>query len=104
VEGFLAIQSGAAPPLVIEAAHSVRDIFAIVGEAPSGGPVDLQLRQDDVVHCTLRIPSGATISDVVGGFGLPPLRAGARLELDIVSVAQTSDSTPGGDLTVTIRL
>jgi hypothetical protein len=108
VEGYLAIQASAAPPLVIEAAHAVRDIFAVVGEAPTGGAIELRLRQDDEVYCpplTIPVtPAGTTISNVINGFGLAPLRAGARLCLDITSVAQTADSTPGRDLTVTIRL
>jgi hypothetical protein len=41
VEGYLAIQLNSAPPLVIEDGHSVRDVFAVVGEAPSGAPVEL---------------------------------------------------------------
>ena len=53
VEGYLAIQTGAAPPLVMEDAHAARDIFAVVREAPSGGAIELQLRQNGSVYCTL---------------------------------------------------
>lgn len=42
VEGYLAIQTDAAPPLVLEDSHAPRDIFAVVREAPTGGPVQLQ--------------------------------------------------------------
>src|SRR5260370_24359783 len=31
VDGFLAVEASVAPALVVEAAHSVRDIFAVVG-------------------------------------------------------------------------
>ena len=104
VEGSLAIQTSAAPPLVIETAHSVRDIFAVVSDAPTGAAVQLQLRQNNTVYCTLNIPIGAAISNVVNGFNLPPLEAMSKLSLDILSVGQTGETTPGRDLTVTLRL
>lgn len=104
VEGFLAIESKAAPPLVVEDPHSVRDIFAVVEEAPTGAPVALRLWQDDAVYCDLTIPAGEKISNVVHAFGLPPLPEKAQLTLEVVSVGQTFDTTPGRDLTVTVRL
>jgi hypothetical protein len=104
VEGYLAIQSNAAPPLVVQDSHSVRDIFAVVREAPTGAPVELRLRQNEVVHCNLTIPANSTVSNTVSGFGLPSLAAGAQINLDIVSVGQGADSLPGRDLTVTLRI
>jgi hypothetical protein len=104
VEGYLAIQTSAAPPLVIEAAHAARDISAVVGEAPSGGPVQLQLRQGSTVYCTLTIADGASTSNLVDGFGLTPLAAGSQLSLDILSVPGAADTLPGNNLTVTVRL
>ncbi len=104
VEGYLAIQTDAAPPLVIEAAHAARDIFAVVAEAPSGGPVQLQLRQGSTVYCTLTIADGAVTSNSVSGFGLTPLAAGSQLSLDILSVPGVAGTLPGNNLTVTVRL
>jgi len=104
VEGYLAIQSDVAPPLVVEASHSVRDIFAIVREAPTGGPVELRLRQNETIYCQLTVAEGATVSNVVDGFGLPPLDGSAQLSLDILTVPEAGAGTPGQDLTVTIRL
>jgi hypothetical protein len=104
VEGYLAIQSDVAPPLVIEETHSVRDIFAVVREAPTGAPIQLQLRHDAQAYCTLTIPAGATVSNVVWGFGLPPLEAEKQLSLDILWVGQGVNEFPGKDLTVTVRL
>ena len=104
VEGYLAIQTDAAPPLVIEAAHAARDIFAVVAEAPSGGPVELQLRQGSTVYCTLTIADGTVTSNSVNGFGLTPLAAGSQLSLDILSVPGAADTLPGNNLTVTVRL
>jgi hypothetical protein len=104
VEGFLAIQSNAAPPLVAQDPHSVRDIFAVVREAPTGVEVSLRLRQNDVVYCNLTIPAGGTMSNTVNGFGLAPLAAGAQINLDVLSVGQGAEQLPGRDLTVTIRI
>jgi len=89
---------------VIEDAHSVRDVFAVVQQAPTGAPIELQLRQDGEPYCSLTIPAGETMSNVVDGFGLPPLGEKSEVTLDVVSVGQTAETTPGSDLTVTIRL
>jgi hypothetical protein len=75
-----------------------------VQEAPSGGPVLLRLRQDSDAICDLTIEPGTTVSNVVDGFALPPLRSGAYLHLDVVSLSQSAESMPGSDLTITIRL
>jgi len=104
VEGFLAIQNNAAPALVMDRAHAVRDVFAVVREAPDGGDVELVVRQGALTYCTLTIPDGETISNVVSGFGLPPLGADALLYLDVIAVPGAPNTLPGRDLTVTIRL
>lgn len=104
IEGYLAIESNAAPVLVVQDSHGVRDIFAVVREAPTGAPVLLQLRRNDEVYCGLTIAADATMSNVVDGFGLPPLVAGSQINLDILSVGQGTDCLPGRDLTVTLRL
>jgi hypothetical protein len=50
------------------------------------------------------------VSNVVDGFGLPPLMMERQLTLDIVEVPQSDvpsaggDLFPGADLTLTIRL
>jgi hypothetical protein len=104
VEGYLAMQTDAAPPLIIDTTQAVRDIFATVGAAPSGGPVQLQLRQGTTVYCTLAIADGTTTSNVINGFGLPPLTANSELRLDVLAVPTAANSLSGQDLTVTIRL
>ena len=103
-QGYLAIQTGATPPLVIEDSHVPRDITAVVREAPSGGAIELQVTQNGSAYCSLTIADGETTSNVVGGFGLSPLAAGARLDMDITSVPTAAGTLPGRDLTVTIRL
>ena len=101
VDGFLAIQTAAVPELVVEAPHAVCDIFAVVKDPPLDGSVGIQVSYDGSAYCHLTIPSTDTISNVVSGFGLPYLSAGARIGMDIVSVGLTN---PGSDLTVIIRL
>jgi hypothetical protein len=101
VESFLAIENGAAPELVVEATHSVRDIFAVVRLAPSDSPVGVRINVDGEEYCTLTIPAGGLASAAVDGFLLPALTEGARVSVDVTSVGGTN---PGADLTVTIRL
>ena len=104
VEGMLAIQTDATPPLIVEAAHAVKDVFATLGTASTGSAVQLQVTQNGQQYCLLTIPSGSKTSNTVDGSLLGPLIAKAAIGLNIVAVSQTSDTLPGSDLTVTIRL
>src|SRR5262249_51273580 len=79
VEGFLAVENAAAPDLVIEAKHTVRDVYAVVRQAPSESPVQIRLNQNGNVYCALTIPAGALISNSQDGTLLPPLESGARV-------------------------
>lgn len=100
VQGFLAVDSNPAPNVVVEAAHAVLDVYAVVKQAPVGGPVQLTLSQNGSPYCTLTIPDGGTCSPSVDGFGMP-LQAQAQLSLAITAVGPAS---PGSDLTVILRL
>ncbi len=104
VEGYLGVETDAAPPYVMESAYAIGDIFAIVLEAPSGGAVTMQLRSGSTVFATLTIADGQTISNTIDGFGLPPLAANAQIHFDVTSVPGGASTLPGQDLTVTIRL
>jgi len=104
VEGPLAIQTNAAPPLLVDTSCSVRDVYAVVQDAPTGAPITMQVTQNGNVYCELTIPTSATTSNVVNGFALGPLSAQAIMGLNITSVVQTANTQPGSDLTVTIRL
>ena len=104
VDGFLSIENDAVPPIRIDSATAIRDIYAMVNDAPTGAPIVLTVRQDTVSLAQLTIPTGAKISNVVDGFGLPALDPAKRLSLDIVSVGSAANTTPGADLTVTVRL
>jgi hypothetical protein len=101
VSGFLASVNGATPPVTVDKEHSVRDVFARLGTPSAGAGVSLQLNRNDEAFCTLQIEAGESTSNVVNGFGLPPLRAGDLLSLDVNGVGTIR---PGSDLTVTMRL
>jgi len=98
--GCLAIDESAAPPLVVEASHSVRDVFAVLGTA-ADATVEAQLNVNGAAYCTVSIPAGQLVSNVVSGLGLPPLTAQSQITLSVLSVGQTY---PGADLTALIRL
>ncbi|MGA2770372.1 MAG: phage tail protein [Bryobacteraceae bacterium] len=100
VDGYLAVDQSAAPALVMEASHSVRDVYAVLG-APADAPVELQLKVNGASYCQLTFAAWATISNTVDGNTLGPLPSGAQVTLSVLSVGQT---VPGSDLTVIIRL
>ena len=101
ISGYLAIQTNAAPAVIVDADRSVRDIYAIVNTAPTGAAVILQINRNGAAYATVQIADGAAISNVQGGFGLPALRAGDLLSLSITGVGTT---VPGSDLTLVMRL
>jgi hypothetical protein len=104
VEGPLAIQTNAAPPLLVETSCSVRDVYAIVQDAPSTDSIIMQVTQNGVVYCELTIAALATVSTPVDGFALGPLQALAIIGLNITNVVETGGVAPGSDLNVTIRI
>ena len=107
VSGYLAAQQNAAPPLLVEQSHAVRDIRASLTQPSSGYDVMVDILQNGTVYCSLTILSGSTVSSsIVDGVSLPALQGGALLTMN-VSMAPVSGfpttPTPGRDLTVTIR-
>lgn len=104
VEGYLGVQTDAVPPYVMESAYAMRDVAAVLLQAPSGGNVIMQVRADSTVFATLTILDGVAFSNTVDGFGLAPLAAGSKIHLDVTSLPGGATSLPGQGLTVTIRL
>jgi hypothetical protein len=100
VDGYLAVEEQVAPALVLETAHSVRDVFAVLGSA-ADAEVRLRLDMDGAEYCTLSIPAGMTTSVAVDRNAVGALSAGAKLTLAVLAVGQTY---PGANLTVLIRL
>lgn len=100
VDGFLAVEQCVAPAIVVETAHSVRDVFAILGTA-ADAEVQVQVIVNGSTYCTLTFASGAITSNSILGGTLPPLAAMAQITAAVLSVGQ---NLPGADLTVIIRL
>ena len=100
VDGFLAVEQCVAPAIVVETAHSVRDVFAILGTA-SDAEVQVQVIVNGSEYCTLTFAPGTITSNSILGGTLPPLAAMAQITVAVLSVGQ---NLPGADLTVIIRL
>ncbi len=107
VSGMLATQQNAAPSLLVEASHAIRDLRASLQQPASGYDIGLTLMMNGIPLCKLLIPSGATVSSVVDGVTLAPLSESASLSLNVtlnVLPNYTGSLSPGRDLTLTIRL
>jgi hypothetical protein len=107
VSGYLATQTNAAPPLLIETSHAVRDVRAVVNQAATGYTVSVDILQNGTEYCNVSIASGQTISSVLDGVALPPLQATGSLTINVtlqVVAGYTGQISPGRDLAVTIRL
>jgi hypothetical protein len=100
VDGYLAVKESVAPALVAEAAHSVRDVFAMLGSV-ADAVVRLRVDVNGSPYCTLSIPAGTTTSPAADGNVTGPLAPGAKVTLAVLSVGKTY---PGANLTVLIRL
>ncbi len=106
VSGSVATQQNAAPPLMVEASHAVRDLSATLNQAPTGCSVVVDLFMDGSEYGQLLIGPQSTTSNLVSGLGLPPLKQGSNLSLNITLQIEpgASNVSPGRDLTVTVRL
>jgi hypothetical protein len=100
VGGFLAVDQSAAPALIVDAAHSVRDVFAVLGTT-ADAQIQLQVNVNGAAYCTLSFDQGSLLAASVNGNGLAPLAAGSQITLSVLSVGH---ACPGADLTVIIRL
>ena len=102
IGGFLSVQTGAAPDIVIDAPKAVRDVYAIVKQAPSGASIIVNLNLNNVPFCSLTIAAGSLNSgQAISGASLPPMLPQQQLSIDIAGVGLTQ---PGSDLTVVIRV
>lgn len=101
IPGYLAIQSNAAPFIIVDIDRTVRDMYGVLGTPSSGAGVTVQLNLNGAAWATLQFAPGQATSPSVSGFGLATLHAGDQLSLDVTGVGTTS---PGSDLTLIIRL
>ena len=100
VDGYLAVDDCVAPALVVDAEHSVRDVFAVLGSA-ADEEVRISVRVDGSPYCELAVPAGAMVSPAVNGADSGPLAGGAKLTATVLSVGRVY---PGANLTVLVRL
>ncbi|HTA42385.1 MAG TPA: phage tail protein [Bryobacteraceae bacterium] len=101
ISGYLAVQTSAAPAVIVDAKRSVRDIYGIVCTPSAGAPIVLQVNRNGAAYASVQFDAGATQSTIAGGFGLPALQPGDQLTLDIDSVGTT---IPGANLNLIMRL
>jgi hypothetical protein len=106
VDGVVAIESNAVPAATLPRPSSVRDIFAIVEQAPGGSPLTCVLKVSGAAIATLTIPTGQVVSNTMDVTTNPSVRglvipAGHPITLDITAVGS---SYPGKRLTATVRL
>ena len=101
VEGLLAVLIDAVPSVSAQENLSIRDVYAVVKQAPLGADLQLRINHDGSEITTLTILAGQTTSTAVNGAELPVLQSLANLTLDIVTVGT---DYPGRDLTVTVRV
>ncbi len=107
INGSITTQVSAAPPLVIQADHAVRDIRADLGRAAQGYNLAVQVLQEGQAYCLIQIASNDTVSALLDGVDLPALRKLSPLNINVS--LQPVDGfqgtpVPPKDLTVTIRL
>jgi hypothetical protein len=100
VDGFLAVDQSATPPLLVDCKRAVRDIYGILGTA-ADSEIRFQVKVNGAAYCECAFQPGMTVSNSVSGLTLPPLEQQAQLTLSVLSVGQTY---PGADLTVVVRL
>jgi hypothetical protein len=100
VDGFLAVDQLAAPVLIVEASHAVRDVFAVLGTA-ADAQVQLQVNVNGAPYCQLSFDPATLLAASVNGNGLAPLASSSKITLSVLSVGH---AYPGADLTVIIRL
>ena len=103
-DGALAVTNSIAPPLITDGKRVVRDVRAMVGQAPVGSALVVRLRESGTDYAECVIPPGSRWSNIVTGFGRRPLADGAELTVSVVSVGTAAGTDPGRNLTVTIRL
>lgn len=103
-DGYLSIQASAGSFAVVDRQTVIGNVYAYVREAPQGAPINLLLRVNDEVYCSLEILAEQFSSSMFSGFNLPPIPEGSRISLDIVNVPPAASGSPGRDLTVLLQV
>jgi hypothetical protein len=105
--GSISTQLNAAPPLMIQADHAIRDIRADLGRSAQGYDVNVEILQAGKSFCSLQISANQVESPILDGLELPILRKLLALSMNVTLQPVKGFQgtlTPPRDLTVTIRL
>jgi hypothetical protein len=100
IDGLVYISIDPGEDVWVDAAVSVRDVFAFIDGPPTGAAMVINVRRNGATWATLTIAADETLSDAVSGASLPALAAGDLLNFEIVSVGSTF---PGFKLTIMVR-
>lgn len=104
--GSVTTQLNAAPPLVVQADHAVRDVRADLGRAAQGYKLAVTVLQAGQSYCSLQIPANTLASPILDGVDLLPLTKLSSLSMNVslqLIDGYTGTPVPPKDLTVTIR-
>lgn len=103
MEGYLAIDSSAAPPFALFTQRTADSIMAVLNRAPKGGDVLVEILAGGKKWGAITIPDGA-VKASVSAAALGPIPAGVPIVPAIRAIPTAESREPGGDLTVMIRL
>jgi WD40 repeat protein len=103
VSGGLSVERDAASSVSIDRVRVVRDIQAFVDASPSGGSIAVVVKADGNPIATLRVPDGAVQSVSFVPAGTLALAEGSKVNIDIASVPQGTNTFSGKNLSLQIR-
>jgi hypothetical protein len=101
--GVLSIERDAANSISIDRVRIVRDLQAFVDSAPSGGSIAVVVKANGNPIATLTVPSGAVQSGSFVPAGTLALAEGTKVNMDITSVPQGTNTFSGANLSLQIR-
>jgi hypothetical protein len=103
VSGVLSIERDAANSASIDRVRVVRDIQAFVDSSPSGGSIELVVKASGNPVATLTVPGSAVQSESFVPAGTLALAEGTKVNIDVTSVPQGTNTFSGKNLSLQIR-
>ena len=103
VSGVLSVERDAAGSVSIDRVRVVRDIQAFVDSSPSGGSIAVVVKANGNPVATLTVPGGAVQSGSFVPAGTLALVEGAKVNIDVASVPQGTNTFSGKNLSLQIR-
>jgi hypothetical protein len=103
VSGVLSLERDAANSVSIDRVRVVRDIQAFVDSSPSGGGIAVVVKANGNPVATVTVPGGAVQSGSFVPTGTLALAEGTKVNIDITSVPQGSNTFSGKNLSLQIR-